>query len=140
MKDENLPIGYWLKTVDNLLTKGIDEIQSGFEFSREDWQLLNLMAKHSEIAIIDARKTMRPFLKADNLDTCVNKLYGRQLIIVSKNKIKITQTGISQHKKCLEKQMVFRKKVMQDISPEDYKTTVETLLQMSKNITLKKKK
>ncbi len=43
MKSKDLPIGYWMKQADNLLTLGIDKIQAAFGFSRTDWQILNAL-------------------------------------------------------------------------------------------------
>ncbi len=36
MKLKDLPIGYWIKQADNLLTQGINKIQAEFDFSRTD--------------------------------------------------------------------------------------------------------
>jgi len=36
-----LPIGYYLKKTDNLLTEGINNIHKEFNLTRTDWQILN---------------------------------------------------------------------------------------------------
>ncbi len=45
MKDEKLPIGYWLKKADILLTEGIDKIQLQFGITKTGWQTLNTIAQ-----------------------------------------------------------------------------------------------
>jgi hypothetical protein len=37
----NLPIGYWLKHTDELLTKHINNVQTANGVSRSPWQVLN---------------------------------------------------------------------------------------------------
>ena len=39
-----LPIGYWLKRVDALLTTAIDQAQAEHGVSRTQWQVLNIGA------------------------------------------------------------------------------------------------
>ena len=41
MQAKKLPIGYFIKQADYLLTKGINEIQSSLGLTRTDWQILN---------------------------------------------------------------------------------------------------
>lgn len=37
----NLPIGYWLKHTDEMLTKHINDVQTANGVSRSQWQVLN---------------------------------------------------------------------------------------------------
>ena len=52
--NEKKPIGFYLKKVDELLSNGIDAVQSEFGISRFEWQILNVLktnpSGHDEIA------------------------------------------------------------------------------------------
>ncbi|MCE7988563.1 MAG: hypothetical protein DYG89_45990 [Caldilinea sp. CFX5] len=37
------PIGYWLKRADQVLTEAINNVQAVHNFTRTDWQVLNLL-------------------------------------------------------------------------------------------------
>jgi hypothetical protein len=41
MQQKQLPIGYYLKLVDNCLTKAIDKVQPQFGLNRVELQVLN---------------------------------------------------------------------------------------------------
>lgn len=49
MQTKNLPIGYWIKQADQMLTKGIDEIQLLFNITRTDWQIINSINENNVI-------------------------------------------------------------------------------------------
>ena len=54
MTEKNLPIGYWLKQVDKLITEQIDQAQAVHGVYRTEWQILNLLRENGR----DTRETI----------------------------------------------------------------------------------
>lgn len=75
---KNLPIGYWIKQSDELLTKGIDAIQSLFGITRTDWQVLNLINEQRTLA--ELLKIMMPFADEQTVRGIIIKLQDEKLI------------------------------------------------------------
>jgi hypothetical protein len=61
MQSKELPIGYWIKQTDLLLTKGIDDIQSSFGMTRTDWQILNAVSEKAFVNRVDLINLILPF-------------------------------------------------------------------------------
>lgn len=133
MQSKKLPIGYWIKQVDNILTKGIDDIQSSFGMTRTDWQILNSVSENETIEKIELTKIMSPFLDTNLIDDILKKLKDRHLIDENNQKLILTDKGEKQHSQCLEKQKLFRQKTMTGISQQDYQVTVLTLQKIIEN-------
>ena len=87
MQGEKLPIGYWIKQVDNILTKGIDDIQTSFGMTRTDWQILNTLSQSETIDKIELTKIMSPFLGTDLIDDILTKLKERHLMYENDQKL-----------------------------------------------------
>ncbi|RDC63740.1 MarR family winged helix-turn-helix transcriptional regulator [Adhaeribacter pallidiroseus] len=133
MKSKDLPIGYWIKQVDCLLTQGIDKIQAAFNFSRTDWQILNAINENPGLSKPDLTKLMLPF--ADNNTVEAILLQFHQKGITEEDfSIRLTRAGKEMHQACLSRQIAFRKQSMQHITESDYQTTVATLRQLVTNL------
>jgi hypothetical protein len=67
MKNKNLPIGYWIKHLDHLLTEGINKIQNQFGLTRSDWQVLNCLSEQSKIEKENLLEIMKPLANATTI-------------------------------------------------------------------------
>lgn len=134
MERKKLPIGYYIKQVDELLTKGIDEIQNEFGLSRKGWQVLNTVFQKDEISRTNLQSLMNPFADLEALNFIVAELQERQLVIEKEEQLTLTIKGIELHKSCLQKQQAFRQKAMANISELQYETTLTTLQKMIENL------
>jgi hypothetical protein len=45
MNDKKLPIGYYVKLVDQLFTERINAVQAEFDLTRVTWQILNFISE-----------------------------------------------------------------------------------------------
>lgn len=138
MNDRNrrkLPIGFWIKQVDVLLTQGINEIQAGFGLSRTGWQILNTIAENNDIKKETLMEVMQPFADTDQVQSILNNLITDNLV-QGQASCTLTSTGNQLHTHCLAKQTEFRKKSMQGISEQYYEITVNTLQQIVTNLTV----
>lgn len=135
MQTKNLPIGYWIKQADQMLTKGIDEIQSLFNMTRIDWQIINSINENNVIERSELIDLIMPFANFEKVEAVLSKLQNEDLV-KSEHDISFTLTekGQKLHKACLEQQQSFRQKVMTGIAGEDYETTLRTLKKIIENI------
>jgi DNA-binding MarR family transcriptional regulator len=134
MNPKQLPIGYWIKQVDELLTKNINEIQSSFSLTRTDWQILNTLSEQGSIHQNELTVLMKPFLSLTSVEDALSQLKNKQLIIEEDQNLKLTDKGKEHHTACLERQKKFRQDTMAGISEENYQTTIATLQKIVANI------
>ena len=134
MDTNKLPIGYWIKQADQLLTAGIDKIQSSLGLTRTDWQIVNSLAGQPSIDINKLSVLMEPFADPASISDTLSQLKDKELIAEKGNLLSLTETGKKQHALCLERQIEFRQNTMAGISGEDYQTTLMTLQKIVDNV------
>ena len=127
------PIGFYLKKADELLSKGIDKVQSEFGINRLEWQILNVL-KAAPSANDEIAKELVPFIGQNELNDTLTRLINKEFIEHPAGKYIMTTEGKDIHTKALERQKVFREKFMKDISAEDYQITIHTLEQIINNL------
>ncbi|UBM58293.1 hypothetical protein LAG90_15925 [Marinilongibacter aquaticus] len=133
MPSEKLPIGYYLKKVDKLLTESINEIHASEGINRLEWQVLNGLYLKPNQAKNELQELMQPFASPESLEKLLANLSTRELISVS-DKLKLSPKGITLHQSCLKKQNDFRQHVMRGIANEDYTLMIKTLEKIIDNI------
>lgn len=130
-----LPVGYWIKQADRLLTEKIDEIQSAFGLTRTGWQLLNSINENSPAKRDMLIQLLLPFSDKNNTIQVLAEFNQMQITTVSdQNEITLTEKGKQLFIACFEKQKHFRQKAMQNISEQEYQTTLATLQKIITNI------
>lgn len=134
MKNKKLPIGYWLKQLDQLLTEGINNIQSQFGLTRSGWQVLNYISKQSRTEKEMLLATMSPFMESKKTEEIISQLNKDGLINLDNKFLRLTEKGETKHANCLKQQKEFRQTVTKDIKEEEYQKTVQTLQKMVENI------
>lgn len=134
MRTKQLPIGYWLKQADELLTKRIDDIQSSFGITRKDWQILNTISENNLIPKSNLMDLMSPFADAKSVNDILLKLRVKDLIEEQDEKLALTAKGKQLHLTCLHEQKRFRQTAMTGVSEQDYEVTISTLQKIVANI------
>ncbi len=134
MDTRNLPLGYWIKKVDNLLTAGIDRIQANHGLTRTEWQVLNCIAGSHHLSKTEIITIIAPFAHEKAAISILDKLERELLISQKDENIVITPTGTELNHSCLKEQLQFRKKAMNDVSEQQYQTTVYTLEKIAENL------
>lgn len=133
MDDQKLPIGYWLKMADQLLTERIDRIQSEFGLTRTGWQILSVIKEKGPLSITDLLELMKPLANQMNVTLVLDK-FKTDSIIIQDTDLTLTTNGDDLYRKCLEKQMLFRQKAMNGVSDEEYQITLLTFEKVVGNI------
>lgn len=131
MDKKKLPIGYYLKKVDNLLTDKIDVIHSEFGLTRTDWQILNSISEGVDKKAILTQ--LSEFASAEQLNERIHSLLERSLI-VDNIILKLTDKGEGIFKTCLQKQTALRQKSMQNITEHEYLQLITTLEKIIDNL------
>jgi DNA-binding MarR family transcriptional regulator len=135
-----LPIGYWLKRADNLLTERINEVQTANGVSRSDWQVLNLLNDSGSASKERIFETMRTFVDAPSLDDILTRLMGRGWVEPGgvtdggTAAFQLTEAGRRQHAVILATQKEVRQRAMQGISQEEYTTVIRVLQRIVSNL------
>jgi DNA-binding MarR family transcriptional regulator len=134
-KRRQIPIGYWLKRADELLTKRIDEAQRSNGLTRLGWQALNVLrerraARHDEIV-----DTLQPFADAAMVDDVVGGLVQRGLVSSStEDGFNLTPVGTELYERALLAQQVVRQRAVAGISETEYATMVGALQRLVENL------
>lgn len=133
---QRLPIGYWVKKVDRLLTEKIESVQQLDRISRIDWQVLNTLSRSSPQSITQLASVLEPFASVDQLERVTDELRERGLIVKEEatGLIRLTEEGEQLHTRALERQRRVRRQAVAGLSEADYATTIRVLQQIVKNL------
>jgi DNA-binding MarR family transcriptional regulator len=131
-----LPIGYWLKQADKVLTEQINQAQAVHGVSRTEWQMLNLLKENGRATKESIFQTMRTFVDTAKFQEIITRLAERGWIdeAVGSRELQLTETGQRQHKRIFTTQKEVRQRAMQGISQDEYATTIHVLQQMIENL------
>lgn len=131
--EDKLPIGYYLKKTDNLLTEGINRIHQEVDITRTDWQIINSINEDAEIDRQQISDQLSDFADKETINEAVATLLSRQLIHED-NYLSLTEKGKDLHRTCFQKQKMFRQKAMSNITEADYLQTIVTLKKIIDNL------
>ncbi|PSR54968.1 hypothetical protein AHMF7605_16385 [Adhaeribacter arboris] len=134
MQAKNLPIGYWIKQADTLLTQGIDALQSSLGLTRLKWQMLHTIREKEPIHTNELTALLKPFAEKSVLETTLEALKQDSLILEKEEPLSLTAKGITLHAVCFEQQKTFRQKAMAGITEQQYEQTVATLQKIAENL------
>src|SRR5262245_34373275 len=132
---KNLPIGYWLKRADELLTRRIDEAQRSNGLTRLAWQVLNAVHEAETARRADPVDRLRPFADAATLDSILLELVSRQLLSGSESAVfDLTPAGIELFEKALAAQLAVRQQAMTGVADDEYAAVVSVLERLVANL------
>jgi len=128
-----LPIGYYLKKADNLLTEGINKIHAESGITRTQWQVLNSIIQKDEADRHHVIELLNEFADKDTINDSIDILINRGL--VNENSfLYLTDRGKELFEKCFQKQKIFRQRVMENISEQEYVQIITTLEKIIDNL------
>jgi len=133
MKNKKLPIGYYLKKVDNLLTEGINQIHKEHNINRTQWQILNSVKENPGIAREQIAGLLSEFDRKEAINQAISNLVERGLIHENAA-LNLTSQGEELFEICLKKQTAFRQKAMKNITEEEYNQIIATLEKIIENL------
>jgi MarR family transcriptional regulator, organic hydroperoxide resistance regulator len=139
----HVPIGYWLKATDELLTEGINRAQAAGNLTRTEWQVLNLLHEVGQASRGRLAEVLTPFTTTEALSDTIDHLTQRGLVDTASAgaaELSLTEPGRGAHAEALQRQKAVRQQAMQGITEADYLTTVRVLQQIVENLKNQTKK
>lgn len=136
-KKPHLPIGYWIKKADELLTERINEAQQTNGLTRTEWQILNSLYETSGATKAEIVELLRPFSSRPALEATVEKLIQHGLVEEDETgfgSVHLTVRGRDLHARALHVQQIVRRQAVEGITEVDYVTTVRVLQQIVENL------
>lgn len=132
------PIGYWLKHLDEVITRHTDQVLNDNGFTRFRWQVLNLVYEAGAIAKRDIFATMKTFIDAHQLDETANDFVKEGWLVEhgkgGDTELALTDAGKTEHDAIFKLQSEVRRRVMQGVTEQEYMTVIDVLQRMVKNL------
>lgn len=135
-KQPHLPIGYWLKKADEVITLRINRAQEAKGLSRTGWQVLNLLYEAGSATWEQLAELLLAFATAAELREVINQLAGRGLLeeVTTATCFRLTDEGLNLHRTALESQKEVRHQAMLGVGEAEYATTVAVLQRIVQNL------
>ena len=133
-KRQNLPIGYWLKRADELLTARIDAAQQENGLTRLDWQALNVVRDAGDADPVHVAETLHPFASADEVAGVLGGLRQRGLLVSSGERVRVSASGSEVYDRALSSQRAIREGAFDGIERDAYETTMDVLRRLVDNL------
>ncbi len=133
----HLPIGYWLKRADSLITEQVNNVQAANNVTRTDWQIINTLYEVGQVSKEQLFDVMHVFVDVVQLEQILADLIERGWVTASENGVvtyQLSDNGRRQHSQILTAQQEIRLWTMQGISEADYATVMRVLQQMVVNL------
>jgi DNA-binding MarR family transcriptional regulator len=133
----NLPIGYWLKHADEVITKHINQVQAANGVSRFQWQLLNSIHEVGTVSKAQLFGIMQTFVSHADFEKMIDEMIDKGWLSQDeKNEglLQLTEEGNSKHQIILESQKEVRQRTVQGVSEEEYTTVISVLQRIVENL------
>jgi hypothetical protein len=129
------PIGYWLKRLDRAIDGALDPTLAAQDLTRRHWQTMNLLHQGPSDAPALA-EALRPFWGqgAISLDEVLSDLERRALVANDGGRYALTAAGTATRAKLAEQVDLTRRRLVDDVTREEYLATVEVLQRMTANL------
>jgi DNA-binding MarR family transcriptional regulator len=131
-----VPLGFWLRRVDQLFESSLDSVLAGENLSRRLWQMLNTVARHEPATLDECRQAMALFL-ADAARECpplLDELAARSWVEPQGGTYRLTTAGRTTLKALEERVTAHRAVMFAGVTDEDYRITVQTLARITGNL------
>jgi DNA-binding MarR family transcriptional regulator len=127
------PIGWWVKRLDELLERGLDDVVATEGLSRRHWQVLDLLAGGPS-ARPELAAALASFAAPAQVDGVVAGLAGRDWVEERGGLLALTPDGRAAHGRLAGAVAGFRRRVADGLSAEEYAATVAGLARMVANL------
>lgn len=129
-----LPIGWYLKEADSLITQYINNAFETFGINRFHWQVLKQIDVHGKISRELYYYQVNRFLTESELDGILASLVARNWVQQNEDLYSFTPLGASEFAKIAADQDENYKKILTGTSIEDYLATIDFLEIIIKNM------
>ncbi len=134
-----LPIGYWLKHADEVITAHVNQALSDNGLTRFHWQVLNTVHDAGTMTTAQVFDPLQTFVDATGLDAIIADFVGRGWMITQDQAdgtttLSLTPDGEAGFETIFNIQRGVRQRSMQSITPEDYQTVIRVLQRIVSNL------
>ncbi|KAA1426743.1 MarR family transcriptional regulator [Nocardioides antri] len=129
------PLGYWVRTVAQLIEEQFQVAAEESDLTRREWQLLNRL-RIGAVAEDSLRDAMAPFLDGDeSLDDPLRRLTDDGLVVHQEPEYRLTDRGVERVDEVQEiaAQRV-RDQATDGVSEDDYQRLITTLERIALNL------
>jgi DNA-binding MarR family transcriptional regulator len=128
------PIGFWVKTVDELIDAHFGMAAADAGITRRQWQILNVLAEREGAARNEVATALAPFLATgETIDTHITGLSA--LVAVAGDHLELTGAGRERLDQVRARSVQqLRDRVAAGLTREDYDTTLWTLERIARNL------
>ena len=132
---QQLPIGYWLKRADEVLTACIDEAQRANGLTRLEWQAVSVIRARPRVRGVEVVSTLEPFADAGTVGEVLRTMELRGFIVGSfEGGFELQPDGAELYERALSTQVAVRQRAMRGISESEYASTVTVLRRLVENL------
>ncbi|MFH7598428.1 MarR family winged helix-turn-helix transcriptional regulator [Streptomyces racemochromogenes] len=129
------PIGYWLNRTDRALTTTMDALLAEYGLTRLAWQVLNTLADGSGATDAAVRTALAAHADAPTLTAAIEGvLCGGWAVRPEPGRLALTGSGRARLAEAGAQVGAFRERATAGISPREYRTAVEVLERMTRNL------
>ena len=136
MVSTDRPIGYWLKHLDRLIEATFDHTLADEALERRDWQVMNAL-QTGPLEATGLADALRPFWGegAVTLVVVLGRLRGRGWIEDdARGRLALTAAGVAAHTDVAARVQATRRRMLDGLTAEQYRATVEVLGRMAENL------
>ncbi len=128
-------IGYWLNRTDRALTATMDAVLAEFGLTRLAWQVLNVVEDDPRATDTAVRTVLAANASpAELADTVAAVLADGWAVRPAAERLALTGDGRARLARAGERVTAFREAATAGISPEEYRTAVDVLERMTRNL------
>lgn len=135
---KSLPIGYWLKHTDEVITRHVNQVLGNNGFTRFRWQVLNSIYENGIISRKEIFQTMQTFISKDHFDEIVQGFVKEGWLVEQgegdTQEFELTGEGKAQREILFKLQSEVRKQALQGIAEKEYMFVIEVLQRMVHNL------
>ncbi|HEY9261343.1 hypothetical protein [Chitinophaga sp.] len=131
---KKLPIGWYLKEADSLITQYINAAFESFGLNRFHWQVLKQIDKHGKISKALFYHQVSRFLSESELEEILATLVSREWILQEGDMYSFTATGKSEFENISALQDKNHEKILAGTTTDEYLATINFLEIIIKNM------
>ncbi|SHG97336.1 MarR family winged helix-turn-helix transcriptional regulator [Streptoalloteichus hindustanus] len=129
------PIGYWLNRTDQALTSSMNGMLAEFGLTRIAWQVLNVVHDTPRVADADVLAILAANADTRTLSAAIDTMLSDGWVTrPAPNQLVLTPDGQQRLVRVAERVDEFRELSTTGISGDEYRTAVEVLERMARNL------
>ncbi len=126
------PVGWWVRRLDELLERGLDDVVAAEGLTRRHWQVLDSLAARP-VPRADLVAALASFAAPEQVDAVLADLAARGWL-AGDGTTSLTAAGRAAHERVAEAVGRFRRRVADGLTAEEYAQVVHGLARMVANL------